>query len=353
MPTNGTALQTRLRCFVAMAFGNADTDAVYAAVKRSLDKIGVTTRRVDRIEHNDDIDDRIIAEIKEADLVIADLTYARPSVYFEAGYAQRAIPVIYIARNDHFLSRADDPHGNFQVHFDLKMRNIIAWSSAKDDAFLKRLTARVLKVIAPVVRQKNETLHHDKQIAAFDRLSLRDKHTGLFQTASDHFRKLGYIVVDLSHSEQERPILIHVSSQLRYGTFVAIRHTRSRFHCVFFHVTASITAKLCKAYKFSLIRLPLYSPMVDFLPPKTVPKYLREDIIICSFGSGGLKRIRNEILYLRLGDTDQTLSFETDIGIFRHGKDINLQRRITVHVFESSGRLMRLQEILNERFTRG
>jgi nucleoside 2-deoxyribosyltransferase len=88
----------------------------------------VATRRVDRIEHNDDIDDRIIAEIEKADLVITDLTYARPSVYFEAGYAQRAIPVVYTVRGDHFRARDADPHGNRQVHFDLKMRNIIAWS---------------------------------------------------------------------------------------------------------------------------------------------------------------------------------------------------------------------------------
>jgi nucleoside 2-deoxyribosyltransferase len=42
--------------------------------------------RVDQIEHNDDIDDKIIELIKKCDFCIADLTYARPSVYYEAGY---------------------------------------------------------------------------------------------------------------------------------------------------------------------------------------------------------------------------------------------------------------------------
>jgi hypothetical protein len=32
----------------------------------------------------------------------ADLRYARPSVYFEAGYAERSVPVIYTVRRDHF-----------------------------------------------------------------------------------------------------------------------------------------------------------------------------------------------------------------------------------------------------------
>lgn len=81
-------------------------------------------------------------------MVIADLTYARPSVYFEAGYAQRAIPVIFTARSDHFREHDNDPNGNRHVHFDLKMRNIIAWSSPNDDAFPGRLTRRVTKVIA-------------------------------------------------------------------------------------------------------------------------------------------------------------------------------------------------------------
>jgi nucleoside 2-deoxyribosyltransferase len=80
-------MPAKLRCFVAMAFGQEDTD-------------GINAQRVDRIEHNDKIDTKIISEIEAADLVTADLTYARPSVYFEAGYAQRAIPVIFTARPD-------------------------------------------------------------------------------------------------------------------------------------------------------------------------------------------------------------------------------------------------------------
>jgi hypothetical protein len=36
---------------------------------------------------------KIILEIEAADLVIADLTYARASVHCEAGYVQRAILV--------------------------------------------------------------------------------------------------------------------------------------------------------------------------------------------------------------------------------------------------------------------
>ena len=43
--------------------------------------------RVDRIVHNDKICDRILAESRLAQFVIADFTGQRSSVYFEAGFA--------------------------------------------------------------------------------------------------------------------------------------------------------------------------------------------------------------------------------------------------------------------------
>ena len=101
---------TKLQCFVAMAFGRPDTDRWYdSTLKPLLIKHGLAPRRVDRITHNDNVDQRILKELGKADLVVADLTYARPSVYFEAGHAHgRELPVIYTARWDHLKPSADD-----------------------------------------------------------------------------------------------------------------------------------------------------------------------------------------------------------------------------------------------------
>jgi len=75
-----------MKCFIAMAFGYQDTDELYDhAICEILRSQNIDPVRVDRIEHNDAIDDRIVNEIKSADFAIADLTYARPSVYYEAG----------------------------------------------------------------------------------------------------------------------------------------------------------------------------------------------------------------------------------------------------------------------------
>ncbi len=73
------------RCFVAMPFDREDTDKVYSnLIVRALRNYRITPIRIDRKEHNNDIDDEIISELKQCDLIISDLTYARPSVYFEA-----------------------------------------------------------------------------------------------------------------------------------------------------------------------------------------------------------------------------------------------------------------------------
>ena len=97
-----------------MAFGRGDTDNWYAmSLKPLLEAQGI--EQGDQITHNDDVDDRIIAELKAADLAIVDLTYARPSVYYEAGYAAgRPIPVIYTCRSDHLDEGAKDP---LRVHW--------------------------------------------------------------------------------------------------------------------------------------------------------------------------------------------------------------------------------------------
>src|SRR4051794_41012901 len=120
-----------LKCFVASAFDHEDVDAIYAqAIIPVLKKLGCTPVRVDCVEHNDDIDDKIFNLIDGCEFCIADLTFARPSVYYEAGYAfGTGRPAIYIARSDHFRQRDDDEYGNFRVHFDLQMKNIIGWTT--------------------------------------------------------------------------------------------------------------------------------------------------------------------------------------------------------------------------------
>ncbi len=84
--------------FVAMPISREDPD-VLDAIKEAGQRCGVLAERIDDPQSNDRITDRILESIDRAEFVIADLTGAKPNVYYEAGYAHaRGKTPIYIAR---------------------------------------------------------------------------------------------------------------------------------------------------------------------------------------------------------------------------------------------------------------
>jgi nucleoside 2-deoxyribosyltransferase len=333
-----------LRCFVAMAFGHAETDAVYEAARKVLRELGVIARRVDRIEHNDDIDNRIIAEIADADLVLADLTFARPSVYWEAGYAQARIPVIYIVRRDHLDRRTKDPCGHLHVHFDLQMRNIIAWSSARDPVFLKRLRSRTVNVIAPILRTKQEDKLQSQRIKTFDRLSFHAKRDQLVRLGADHFRRIGYSVIDLSRStEKTRRYIVWYGPPVLPGAFIANKVDGDRLRSVFFQVVPSVTSEFIKLYKMAG---DIVSESRRLDHPKV--KQAEQDIVICSLGKSGLNRLRKGIPDAHVTDDDRVLI--RDAEFTSESPAAMLPERQIFHVFESAPTLLNLRAELEARF---
>lgn len=184
-----------LECFIAMAFGKADTDAVYnRAIAPILRRRGVRPFRVDRSVRNEDIDDQILAGLHRCDLVIADLTYARPSVYFEAGVAHgRRVPVIFTSRSDHLRQRPDDLHGNFRIHFDLQMKPIITWRTIEDSRFSRRLNSRLRHVIRPLLKRKQATVLDERRAAAFALLPLQEKLNQLQKVYLAARKRHGYL----------------------------------------------------------------------------------------------------------------------------------------------------------------
>ncbi len=183
--------QKRLRCFIAMAFGRNDCDAVYNKfILPTLRDLGITPIRVDRRQHRDDLNNYIIRMLREADFVLGDLTYARPSVYYEVGFAEREIPVVYTARADH-LSRAQQDD-RLRVHFDLEMKKIVTWRDLNDKTFTKRLKQRINYIIRPLIRtiQIDKKLQKDRK--DFRSLSVRDQlkiiqDYFLYRLRSKHF----------------------------------------------------------------------------------------------------------------------------------------------------------------------
>jgi hypothetical protein len=227
-----------LKCFIASAFGREDVDCVYDdAVLPVLKRLSMTPLRVDRVEHNDDIDEKITELITTSDLAIVDLTYARPSAYYEAGYAAGlGKPVVYIVRKDHLRARDSDPEGLLRVHFDLQMKNIIAWSKANTQ-FDERLERRLRHVSAPLAKQL------EKQQAV---LAERAKFARLAQ--HDQLDTLG---------EKTRAILVNRGFKLRKAEgryipfpsrFTVYRETDAVRHDIGVDCAASVTKKGLERY---------------------------------------------------------------------------------------------------------
>lgn len=165
-----------LTCFIASAFGYPDVDLIFDKnIKVVLKELSIKPLRVDRINHNDKIDNKIIELINLCDFGIVDLTYARPSAYFEAGFIEGlGKKVIYISRKDHFKPKDSDKLGNEKIHFDLITKNIIPWT-IPNKIFKKSLNLRiglVTKSILAELKKSNEEVESRK---SFEALSLNNR----------------------------------------------------------------------------------------------------------------------------------------------------------------------------------
>jgi hypothetical protein len=79
------------RCFIASVFRYTDIDAIYDhCILPVLKQLSVTAIRVDRVEHNEDIDNKIFELLDAADFVIADLTYASTLAFLVVGTSKKA-----------------------------------------------------------------------------------------------------------------------------------------------------------------------------------------------------------------------------------------------------------------------
>ncbi len=134
------ANQTSAQVFVAMWFNSSVQSAYDNGVAKAIEDIGFKPLRIDRKEHNNKIDDEIIAEIRRSRFIVADMTCEpgkpRGGVYFEAGFAMGLrIPVIWTCREDAIA----------EVHFDTRQFSHILWTDAADlrDKLAKRIAATI------------------------------------------------------------------------------------------------------------------------------------------------------------------------------------------------------------------
>lgn len=119
--------------FVAMWFDKS-VDLAHVAIQAGVRSAGYEPLRIDRKEHNNKIDDEIVAGIRRSKFLVADFTGHRGGVYFETGFATGlGLPVIWLCRQDELE----------KTHFDTRQYNFIVWEADKPSELAKALQNRI------------------------------------------------------------------------------------------------------------------------------------------------------------------------------------------------------------------
>lgn len=120
--------------FVAMSFRDdlksVFDDGLYPGILAA----GYDAIRIDRVEHNNKIDDEIVAAIRGCKFLVADFTVDRGGIYFEAGLA------LGLGKTVIWTVREDKLH---DVHFDNRQYNFVRWLPERLPEFAQALQNRI------------------------------------------------------------------------------------------------------------------------------------------------------------------------------------------------------------------
>jgi len=121
--------------FVAMPYATEYEDVWELGIYPAVSQFGFVCEHVGNSVFTGDVFERIRGRIKSAELMIADLTGARPNVYLEVGYALGCgVPVVIVA------------HEGEKLHFDISTHKCLYY---RNITHLKRELEKVMQSWSP------------------------------------------------------------------------------------------------------------------------------------------------------------------------------------------------------------
>jgi hypothetical protein len=111
------------RVFVAMSFDDDLIKAYAEGFKAAIADAECDPCMLKEEIHSENIVNKILAEIAQAEFVVADMTFCSHGAYFEAGYAMAlGRKVVFTCREDHWD----------HIHFDTAQYPYIKWTTPED-----------------------------------------------------------------------------------------------------------------------------------------------------------------------------------------------------------------------------
>lgn len=137
--THGESNQ-RNPAFVAMAFGKKSDGSFErqehlfsTVIAPAINAAGYHAKRADTEEHNEYVMDKILADIRRAPFIVADVSEPNLGVYYEAGVA--------VGLNIPVITCCEDAKGG-GIHFDIQQKSQVRWATPEE--FSTRLKNRIV-----------------------------------------------------------------------------------------------------------------------------------------------------------------------------------------------------------------
>ena len=331
------------RCFVAMAFDQDDTDQLYEkSIQPVLKANAITPVIINRREDNRDINHQIIEQLAACDFCIADLTYTRPSVYFEAGYAQRLVDVIYTVRSDHLRKNQPDDR---RVHFDLQMKPLIRWHKPDDAEFRKKLESRLRLTVLREWKRKQESQENlQKQRSYFSNMPITERLHRLRVDVLNSFIQLGFSSwISLQgqyHSEKAIPQDQALSAAEKAHWMLSTQLQKKCLHAVSLRVEESLTMRKLRDEVYFRLVSSSFPPHLDgyhLVDDRTLLNETIEHHIIASIDSIPRSRIMSAMPSLGWDTaancyiTEKTWTYEGQHWSGTRGKMTSKKVKLVVH----------------------